>query len=268
MSLPRACAFGLALSLAALGCGDDDGGAMPADGGPPPPVDGGARDGGPPPPPDAGPPIDCHAAATECPPDPPMAGSACEGTFSCPYTYPGVTGIDWTFTCVVGAFEENLACGGCPPIPSESCRDPFAGSLAGGSVEVGPVGAGPFRPFVPGERIAPEFGGQGATMLFFRIRVNGEEPPACVSLHATVSLDGTASAATTLPVKLRCGESLRVFQIYPDNPCEERDYPVHLDAEVDGVGSTSLDLVLEGGGCPLGGLDGSDGGAGDADAGA
>lgn len=129
---------------------------------------------------------------------------------------------------------------------------PFMGTSSGGSVEVGPVGTGPFRPFESGERIRPDFGGQGATMLFYRVRIGGAELPTCVSVTATVALDGMAAPPGTIPVKLRCGQSLRVFSIFPDNPCEFRDYTVRLDLSVEGVGSTSVELVLEGGMCPRG----------------
>lgn len=239
----------LGVLLGALAaCGDDDG--TTADSGPPGPADSGPSDMSSDT--DSGPPIDCDAPATECPEDAPLAGLPCEGTFTCPYEYPVGGGIEWSFTCRDGRFEEMLLCGGCAPLPSESCRTPFEGTLGGGVVEIGPVGTEAFRPFEDGERIRPEFGAQGLTMFFFRVRVDGEDLPGCVTVSASASLDGVPSAPSVYPVKLRCGQSLRVFTIYPTNPCEFRDYPVRFEVTVEGVGQTSGDLVLEGGMCPRG----------------
>ncbi len=208
---------------------------------------------------DAGPPTDagpvCFTPPTECPVAEPVPGAPCAGTFSCTY---GTS----MYGCSGDLFED-YSCVGCPPAVSERCDPAFMGTLAGGRVELGPAGPGPFRPYAPGERVFPQFGGQGAAMFFYRVRVSGDAaPPECVSVSSGNILDSIAGEPITTPARLRCGESTRIYSVYGASPCEMRDYPLHFDVTITGVGTASVDLVVEGGMCPRGGFDGlGDGGA-------
>jgi hypothetical protein len=193
------------------------------------------------------PPIDpsCAAPDTACPAEPPFAGAPCEGELVCPYSLPPREG---SFTCTESRWQGELGCPGCAPPLSESCGEPFAGS-APATVEIGPP-SGELRAFDAGERVPIEFGGQGLAMISYRVRVLGDAPPACVTVRAQSMLDEEGPVPTMRPVKLRCGESLPIYEILPGDPCVTRDYAVHLDIEVVGVGRGAADLVVAGGRCP------------------
>ncbi len=190
-----------------------------------------------------GEPASCLEPDRSCPDELPISAGPCEGDLVCNYT-------DYVYRCIDGAWVDEPLCFGCAPALAEVCREPFAGTLAGASVQIGPADGGAFRPFDEGERILPVFGAQGATMVAYRVRIEGEGPPDCLGVRHTVSLDTLAGAPAPLGVRGHCGETRRVFAVLPDNPCEFRDYTVDLAVEVDGVGATGVGLVLEGGGCP------------------
>ena len=197
--------------------------------------------------------IDCNAPARECPPVPPLVNGPCEGALRCTYDPTGNPGGEaWIFECEGGAFTEQLLCDGCAPQLAERCRDPFTGTLADVTLTVG-TASGEFRALADGDPIDPVFGAQGATMVQYRVRLEGEGLPDCASIGANVALDGTAFDNEATPIKLRCGQTLGIFAVLPDNPCEFRDYDVDLTIDVPGIGSTTVsDLVLAGGGCPRG----------------
>jgi len=225
----------LLLSSAAACGGDDDRGGTDA---------GGVEDAGPAE--DGGGPPACDAPDTACPDEPPISGAPCEGDLTCEYD-----GDANMYSCDGGEWDV-LSCPGCAPPLSERCRDPFDGTLDGVSVEIGPSGDAPFAPFSDGDRIMPTFGGQGSAMVAYRVRLSDDSAPACLTVTANVSLDEEAASPFVAPIRFRCGETLQVFVILPFNPCDPRDYDVRLDVEVEGVGIAGVDLVLEGGMCPLG----------------
>lgn len=239
-------------ALLVAGCGDDDG-AMPLDSGSTPLDSGSVSSDGGTMPADAGV-VSCTEPARSCPRDPPLAGGPCEGALMCGYDGAGNPGgTEWTFQCDAGVWTEMLLCLGCAPQLAERCRPPFAGTLSGVTVEVGPMG-GAFRPYTTGDHILPVFGAQGLTMVQFRVRLVGAGLPDCVQVSSDVSLDGEPSPNVYMPVKLRCGESLGVLAILASNPCLMQDYTVDLTVTVDGIGMTTVPgLVLTGGGCPRGG---------------
>lgn len=216
--------MGVLLIVVAASCGDDDS-VSGSDAG------GGGDGGG-----------SCTVPDTTCPDTAPIDGAPCAGDLMCDFTE-GTSAM-----CVDGAWQ-TFDCPGCAPPLAESCRDPSTAALAGATVEIGPTD-GAFRPFTDGERIRPSFGGQGGAMVAYRVRVNHADAPVCSTVTATVTLDAMSSAPARFPLKLHCGESLGVFTIFPDSPCEFRDYDVSLTVEVEGAGSTSATLVLEGGMCP------------------
>jgi hypothetical protein len=227
LALPIALLFGLAA------CNADDA-----------PGDGGADDGGT---------TMCGVPDTACPADAPLAGAPCEGALSCEYIHPdsGATEPDWEFACTSGAWElVRLDCLGCAPPLVERCSDPFEGTLDGASFELGPVSEVAFAPFAPGVHTAPVFGGQGLAMIEFRVRVDPLTAPGCMTFRIQASMEGVDGDLQTLPAKLRCGETLRMYAILPSNPCEFREYLSQLTVEIEGIGSETVDLVLDGGSCP------------------
>jgi len=192
----------------------------------------------------------CIEPDRECPLDPPLIGSPCEGTLACPYDTGGMA------TCAGGEWFFDTGCegggdgGGCTPPLAEVCRDPFTGTVSSARVEVGPV-EGVFRPFSDHETITPEFGAQGGGMIAYRVRIDGVEvAPECIDLRTTVTLDDNAPLTSHRGITLHCGHSLGVFDILAEDPCESRIYPVTLRVEVAGVGNATASLELMGGACP------------------
>jgi len=178
----------------------------------------------------------------------PFPGGPCEGALSCDYT---VDSFDWSWTCDDGVWSGQADCsellgGACPvPPPAESCSDPFAGEMAG-AIRVGPVELGqPFRAYEEGEAIDVVWGGQGSAMVFYRIAIDGEEPPSCAMVEASLTAEGMAPEGLTSAVTMRCGESLRLYTIVPIGSCMETE-PVDtvLEVTVQGIGTTSVTLKV------------------------
>lgn len=147
----------------------------------------------------------------------------------------------WTLTCVDDAWEARATCdeeprGGVCFLPSgaETCDTPFDGSSTG-SVEVGPGSAvGAFRPFTEGELVDVEVGGQGSAMVWYRVRVEGEDLPTCV--RVTTVLDATAvdfPQEIVRDVVLRCGASSDMFTIVPLGNCTRTGQPIAMTLTVD-----------------------------------
>jgi hypothetical protein len=223
------------------GCGDDDGTTPGTDSGPRPGEDAGTEA--------------CTIPDTTCPADQPFAGSACDLDESCNYTDPvmmGGTPVIWTYTCVDSQWMGTSDCmpapgGSCPVGPlAEGCRMPFTGMLTGATIELGPPGAGPFRPFMPDEMIELVVGGQGSAMIALRIRVDGEELPRCVTVASEMEIDGGApQGAGMRPMVLHCGESLPFFLIVPE-VCMPGMHQNVLRVTIPGIG-TGTATVRHGG---------------------
>lgn len=244
--------------LSAIGCGDDDAGS----------VDSGPVEV------DAGPAPACDIADTVCPTEPPFPNAPCVAPLSCTYEYTPTDGggpgtKDWSFQCVDGHWQEMLLCGGCAPRTSESCRSPSAAPIAGATLTLLTATGAPLE---DGASVPVIFGGQGGAMIQYMVRVGGIDPmdaPRCVTVRQAATLD-TMPGMTELPLALRCGQSLPVFAILPDRPCEFRMYDVTLGIEVVGVtGTQTRNLQVMGGMCPrtLGDVDAGPADAGAADAG-
>lgn len=185
-----------------------------------------------------------------CPSAEPFPGSPCEGMLRC--DYPGGIG-----TCLAGEWTWETLCdgvppgGGCAPPLVESCPAPFTGTLAGATVEVGPDEPGAFRPFAAGEHVSPVYGSQGGAMVAYRLRVSTPSgTPTCISTTTRLTYDAMPPGTLMSPVELHCGQTLRIYAVLPDRPCETRAYPVTLEVDVAGVGTVTSALVLDGGLCP------------------
>lgn len=190
-----------------------------------------------------------------CPEGAPVWGGPCEGALTCPYEVCGPGGDD-VYECVDGQWSFTMpGCVGNSPPLAESCRTPYDGALPGASVRLSGDRAGA-PALADGDSVEIAFGAQGLAMVPFRLHlegVDGASAPSCVRVTTTLTLDGTASAPAIQQVRLRCGSSLRIQDILPDLPCDERSYAIGLSVAVDGVGSIHLDLTAMGGMCPLGG---------------
>ncbi len=190
----------------------------------------------------------CDEPDRTCPMAAPYDGAPCEGALMCDYMD---TMFDTRAECVTNRWQVMQLCAGCSPSLAETCSTPFAGTLAGGRVTLGPSELGTYRAFADGERASAIFGAQGSAMIAYRVEVGGDvDPPACVPMRVSIALDGGAPVETTRTLALRCGRSLRVLDILPELPCEFRDYTVDVEVSVAGVGATTAHLVVMGGMCP------------------
>lgn len=199
-------------------------------------------------------PGECGLIDIGCPSARPFPGSPCEGSLSC--TYEDDITI-FTATCSDGGWTESVecteeilggTCGGTPPV-AETCNSPYSGTMEA-NLEVGPPpGSEAFRPFEEGEQLSPEIGGQGSAMVWFTVRLDGEELPDCARITSTLESDAFYDPGQQVSdVKLRCGASLGMYAVVPYADCEdlmEGDVvDVTLRVDVRGVGETSYPLRL------------------------
>lgn len=207
----------------------------------PGPTDGGASE-------DAGP--ESCTADRACPGGAPVWGGGCEGTLSCAFPACG-TGMD-VYECVAGTWSLTVPepCAGVSPPLAESCPSPETATVPGARLWLSEDVAGAPE-LEDGDLVEIVFGAQGLAMIPFRVHVDGDAPPRCARVTATLAEDAMTAAPSTHDVRLRCGDSLRIQDILPELPCDEREYAIGLDVTVEGVGSVSLDLRAMGGGCPL-----------------
>jgi hypothetical protein len=204
---------------------------------------------------DAGPPPveACDEPDRACPDAAPYGGAACEGDLACSFVHPdaGGTEPDWFFECREGQWvETELRCFGCQPLLAEACPVPFIGTLPDATVALGPVTGEAFAPFAEGARVQPVFGPQGLAMLDFQIHVEADAPPTCASVTIGSSLEAMSVDGVPQRLRMRCGNTLRVFTMLPDLPCESRDYAAAIEVDIQGVGSTTASVIVEGGSCP------------------
>lgn len=211
---------------------------------------------------DSGAPVDdagaemCTIPDTTCPADQPVAGAACDTAETC--MYPDPNGMyTWTYHCQSLAWEGTSDCdpsmapigGGCPVGPlAESCRPPFAGTLAGATVEIGDTGSGPFRAFAPGEHVSLVTGGQGSPMLGFRVRVTGTGVPRCVTATTSLTVDTGTPLTVMRSLALHCGTTLPAFEIVAD-PCDSASHTLDVTVEVAGIGTGHVTLEYVGPPC-------------------
>jgi hypothetical protein len=254
-----AIAIAIATGGALAGCGSsapsvvDDGGAPPGsdagaghDSGTLPVTDAGPR-------PDGAPvPVGCGEPDTACPAELPFTSGRCAGSLVCEYS-------GYQATCTsAGLWNVEPQCDGVPPggacLPPliESCDSPFAGTLAGASIRVGPFGED--RAFAEGELVPVVFGSQGGAMIAWTLHVDGvETPPECVEAEVMLTVDESEPYVVTQPMTLHCGHSLMTLQILSDRPCEIREYAITMVVRVAGIGEQTLHLRTMGMPCPRGG---------------
>lgn len=194
---------------------------------------------------------ECGLIDVSCPARRPHPGAPCQGALTC--AYPEGSAL-WGATCVDEAWSLNATCteqsiGGVCFLPSEAetCTDPFLGA-GEGTVEAGVSShQGAFRPFEEGELLEVEFGGQGSPMLWYRVQVDGPQPPPCARVTATMeSPEFYEPGSVVRDVVLRCGASLDMFTIVPFGDCTGSTEPVEvtLTVEVEGIGASTTSVML------------------------
>jgi len=186
----------------------------------------------------------CGEPDRACPAELPFSGAPCEGALSCPY------GGTYDAQCSSGAWSVEALCDGvCLPPLVEDCDAPFAGTLSGATVTLGP--AGEQRAFAENEVVAVEHGAQGLSMIRWALHVDGVEvAPECVRARVSFTYEGTPSPEISQPMTLHCGDSYGSLNVLPDRPCEEREYALVMRVAVDGIGEASASLRLMGALCP------------------
>lgn len=210
------------------------------DGDPPPGEDAGGGDT------DAGM-LTCDAPETSCPPTLPFEGAPCDLADNCEYD--PQEGEHWTYSCTDGVWIGTVECmllgGGCVPPLVETCETPVRDHGAG-TVEIGPVSDGAFRPFMDGEEADVTIGGQGSPMIQFRIRTV-DDAPACTEMVTTLRTPVADDVVGRTRLRIRCGESLGVFTVMPvvvDCPPGPTTQ-FELEVELTGIGSTTATLTVD-----------------------
>lgn len=212
-------ALPLVLTLATLGCGNGPGADVGTD----------------------APPERCDID-TSCPEEAPLSGGPCAGALSCEYA-----------TCGGGPFVDTYACQseqwmfvssmclGAPPVLAELCRTPTTSWDPSARFVITPDAAGA-APYSDGQRIDLVIGPQGGAMIPYRVRLEGlDETPTCLRSTAVVTSDGM-TAMDTKQLRLRCGSTLRVYEILPLCPMPG-EHEVTLEVTVEGLGTQSVRLL-------------------------
>ena len=206
---------------------------------------GAARDGGRDASVDAGP-GHCVDPDRVCPELVPPPGLACEGALTCDYA-------NYRARCLDGAWALTPLCVGCSWPVAEGCSHPSSAPLVGATLSIGPPDEA--RPFAPDEPVDAVWGPQGSPMVAYALRIEGAEPPSCVSYEGEVD-DGLVRGIGPRSVRFHCegpegGTTRTVYTEMAPWPCEAMDYPVTLTMRVAGVdGEASARVLVRGGACP------------------
>ena len=187
-----------------------------------------------------------------CPELAPLGGGRCEGALTCSFpTSCGGVFRD-TYACEGGQWSLTQGmCEGAPPVLAELCTMPQTTGLSGAVIEVTPDIAGA-APYVNGQRVTLVVGPQGGAMLAYRVRIGGlEVPPTCIQTRTRLTIEGLTRMADER-LRVRCGTTMRVYDIFPMCPSGTRDYDFDFEITVEGVGTQTLRLVTMGTACPRG----------------
>lgn len=193
---------------------------------------------------------------TRCPEEAPLSGGPCEdpaGALRCPYYTCGGPPFGDTYVCRDRQWTiETSMCVGVPPALAELCRAPVTSFDASTRFVITPDAAGA-APYTSGQRVELVVGPQGGAMIPYRVRLEGAEAtPTCIRATASVTSDGI-TAMDEKQLRLRCGSTLRVYEILPLCPLPG-EHPVTLEVTVEGLGTQRLELLATNAmGCPRGG---------------
>jgi hypothetical protein len=187
-----------------------------------------------------------------CPELAPLGGGRCEGALTCqfPTSCGGV--LQDSYACQEGRWVQTMSmCIGAPPVLAELCTMPQTTGLAGATFEVTPDLAGA-APYTDGQRVELTIGPQGGAMLPYRVRIGGVDvPPTCIQTRTRLTMEGE-TRMTDERLRVRCGTTMRVYDILPTCPSGARDFNFDFEITVEGIGTQTLRLVTTGGPCPRG----------------
>lgn len=185
-----------------------------------------------------------------CPESAPLGGGRCEGALTCQYATSCGTAFRDSYACQEGHWTQTMSmCIGAPPVLAELCTMPQTTGLTGATFEVTPDVAGA-APYANGQRVELTIGPQGGAMLPYRIRIGGVDvPPTCIQTHTRLTMEG-ASRNADERLRVRCGTTMRVYDIFPRCPGAGRDFEFDFEVTVDGIGTQTLHMVTPGGLCP------------------
>ena len=200
------------------------------------------------------PPVDCLDIQSSCPASIPHPSGRCVDALSCEYQEGEVT---WTYTCEQGRWTANGNCGvlGCAPVPplAERCTNPQSDGLSASRIQIGPTTLSEsFRTFQSNEKVELVWGPQGSPMLEYRIQLSGDnlEQVNCIDFEARLTTDGEMDSRLKTGLRVRCGDTLRIFSIVESQViCENREVELELEVEIKGVGTSSASLIVQGGNC-------------------
>lgn len=185
----------------------------------------------------------CLTPDRACPAYVPPPGVACEGELTCSYE-------SYEASCAGGQWTLTQLCDGCPWPIVERCDAPFAGTLAGATITLGPPGEA--RAFTDGERVDAVWGPQGSPMVAYSLRIEGvDAPPSCVSYEGQITYEDASFPLGPRNVLLHCGASRTIYTELLRWPCEPADVPVAITLRVSGVeGEASMRVMIRGDSCP------------------
>jgi hypothetical protein len=122
-----------------------------------------------------------------------------------------------------------------------------------------------FRPFADGEEVRLVQGGQGSSMLEFRLDAAGAFDLDRLVFEATARIDGGEAAMLSLPAEFHCGQTRRLYLVinppaYDEDACDsgidEAAHPLELRVSLPGLDEITLSLTLMHPACPLSGAEG------------
>jgi hypothetical protein len=102
--------------------------------------------------------------------------------------------IVWAGAVLAAVCSLGFTCGPGPPT-TDSCANATAATPAG--IELGHAGSGEFRAFAPGDGVSIEIGSQGGAMIGVRLRMRGDDVPACVAQMTSVEMGSTGESLAT-----------------------------------------------------------------------
>lgn len=188
---------------------------------------------------------------TTCPEEAPLSGGPCAGTLSCDYNTCGGGPFADTYTCASGQWMlSNSMCLGAPPVLAELCRTPTTSWPAGARFVLTPDAAGA-APYTDGQAVDVVIGIQGGAMVPYRVRIEGlDATPTCLHATATLTTDDGMTATSEKFLRLRCGSTLRIYEILPLCPTMG-EHDTTLEVTVEGLGTQTVHLAATNAeGCP------------------
>jgi len=199
--------------------------------------------------------IDCFEIQSSCPTAIPHPSGRCEEGLSCEYQN---NDVRWTYACEQGRWTASGDCGqllGCSAVPplAERCSNPLTVQNSATQISIGPVNLSEsFRSFRSDENIELIWGPQGSPMFEYRVQLSGDQVDDidCVNFEARLKVDGQADSLSKAGLRVRCGDSLRIYSIV-DSPavCDQREIDLEIEVSITGIGTSTASVKFQGGNC-------------------